>query len=598
MQKDMSNPICPPGSKAELAFKEFHEAWPIERLERMKLSEYSRAKESNPSSYRESLCYYLEERTPAGMGGHTAKKFGIWERADKSAAPKLGDIEMDADHCWDRALGTDKQQAFVKLRSMIVAAAKAARAGRLDDVEKIGLSRLLKWKVAFCYQDPANPTIVGCFKREALENSVDDEAKDLPMSVLLAKARLQPKPNESMVECGWRIYDQWKLSQELVVESQSGVEEPGQAYKSETAPENPVNRGRRQGTYPTDNPRAHFWLYSLPKPGSPGDMDELVSLGEMVNDFQPEKAYSDIKATDANTREWMAMAFAEAIQPGDVIVAHEPSSGHVRSIGIVTGEYSFDPSRSEHARHYRKVEWIPDSGRPNSSGGWAKKRLTSLNSGEEEWGWSGAMSDLMDNAGLPRPKSFTGTSWSALGDLKLSQASLTQAWASKGAKPVLRILCGPPGTGKTYNTADEVFRLCLESAPTKKRTPAMSELRMRGNIEFVTFHQNYDYADFVEGYRPSVTDGRMTYELRDGVLKRIARRAERHPNQPFVLIIDEINRGNLPKIFGELYFLLEYRDQAIDLMYSSDSAEPFSLPKNIFVIGTMKPFFVVRGVSM
>lgn len=75
--------------------------------------------------------------------------------------------------------------------------------------------------------------------------------------------------------------------------------------------------------------------------------------------------------------------------------------------------------------------------------------------------------------------------------------------------------------------------------------------------------------------------------MKAGPLRSLVDKAAENPEAAYVLIIDEINRGNLPKIFGELYFLLEYRDQAIDLMYSSDSAEPFSLPKNIFVIGTM-----------
>lgn len=70
--------------------------------------------------------------------------------------------------------------------------------------------------------------------------------------------------------------------------------------------------------------------------------------------------------------------------------------------------------------------------------------------------------------------------------------------------------------------------------------------------------------------------------------RRQVDKAAENPEAAYVLIIDEINRGNLAKIFGELYFLLEYRDEAIDLMYSSDRAETFSLPKNFFVIGTMQ----------
>ena len=99
------------------------------------------------------------------------------------------------------------------------------------------------------------------------------------------------------------------------------------------------------------------------------------------------------------------------------------------------------------------------------------------------------------------------------------------------------------------------------------------------------FHPSYAYEDFVQGYRPKTADGgQVAFELRDGPLLRIAERAEEHRDQKHYLIIDEINRGNISKVFGELYFLLEYRDRKMNLQYSD---EPFSLPPNLYIIGTM-----------
>ncbi len=85
----------------------------------------------------------------------------------------------------------------------------------------------------------------------------------------------------------------------------------------------------------------------------------------------------------------------------------------------------------------------------------------------------------------------------------------------------------------------------------------------------------------MEGFRPT-REGK--FEIQPGPLKRLAARATDAPNERFVLLIDEINRGNLAKVFGELYYLLEYRDENITLQYSRDT---FRLPKNIFLIGTM-----------
>ena len=131
------------------------------------------------------------------------------------------------------------------------------------------------------------------------------------------------------------------------------------------------------------------------------------------------------------------------------------------------------------------------------------------------------------------------------------------------------IFYGPPGTGKTYVAR----KLAAHLAGDKDR------------VHLVQFHPSYAYEDFVEGYRPvRLEGGAAGFTLREGPLKRIARRAGKAPGETFVLIIDEINRGNLAKVFGELYFLLEYRNERISLQYSDD---PFSLPENLWIIGTM-----------
>lgn len=127
------------------------------------------------------------------------------------------------------------------------------------------------------------------------------------------------------------------------------------------------------------------------------------------------------------------------------------------------------------------------------------------------------------------------------------------------------IFQGPPGTGKTF-VAREIARFYTSEDA----------------IEMVQFHPSYSYEDFIEGYRPTRESG--GFSLREGPLKRLALKAATKPEVRHFLIIDEINRGNLAKIFGELYFLLEYRKEQVSLQYSDD---PFSLPPNLRVIGTM-----------
>jgi 5-methylcytosine-specific restriction protein B len=132
------------------------------------------------------------------------------------------------------------------------------------------------------------------------------------------------------------------------------------------------------------------------------------------------------------------------------------------------------------------------------------------------------------------------------------------------------VLYGPPGTGKTF--------VARELAKYLSRDGGMTQT--------VQFHPSYSYEKFIEGYRPILSDGEMVYVLEAGPLVDLAVKARANQDRTFVLLIDEINRGNLPKIFGELLYLLEYRSDSVRLMYR-DADEPFELPPNLYLIGTM-----------
>lgn len=188
------------------------------------------------------------------------------------------------------------------------------------------------------------------------------------------------------------------------------------------------------------------------------------------------------------------------------------------------------------------------------------------------------------------------------------------------------ILQGPPGTGKTYQTVNHALAIIEKRPLTELAIEPRSVLRERfeeyqsaGRIQFLTFHQSYSYEDFVEGIKPSTIDGQISYGIEDGIFKKICSNAQnallqtineinREPKvnsilpstinntilskcDKYILIIDEINRGNIASIFGELITLLEVDKRAgqteamtTTLPYSKTS---FSIPPNLHIIGTM-----------
>ncbi|BDZ43173.1 hypothetical protein GCM10025865_24720 [Paraoerskovia sediminicola] len=132
------------------------------------------------------------------------------------------------------------------------------------------------------------------------------------------------------------------------------------------------------------------------------------------------------------------------------------------------------------------------------------------------------------------------------------------------------VFYGPPGTGKTYFAR----KLAEALVPDVERRPV------------VQFHPSTSYEDFFEGYRPETdADGAMTYRLQRGPLADLAARASDAPGRRHLMIIDEINRANLPKVLGEMLFLLEYRNTPVRTLYRPD--DPFELSKDIWFIGTM-----------
>lgn len=161
------------------------------------------------------------------------------------------------------------------------------------------------------------------------------------------------------------------------------------------------------------------------------------------------------------------------------------------------------------------------------------------------------------------------------------------------------IIYGAPGTGKTYSTAEYALAI-VENREVDTREKSDDErkdvmaaykaLIKKGQVVFTTFHQSYGYEEFIQGLRPDTTSDKMSFKTVDGVFKRIADTALNDADNNYVIIIDEINRANISKVFGELITLLEEDKRWGELNETSvtlQSGDQFAVPNNLYIVGTM-----------
>jgi 5-methylcytosine-specific restriction protein B len=295
---------------------------------------------------------------------------------------------------------------------------------------------------------------------------------------------------------------------------------------------------------------------------------------------QAEHDYAHLKYHEQKVKVDEIVSFVTRVSEGDVVVATSEAGVY---LGDITGLWEYTASEGGRSNLSRPVDWrnaeapldldqLPPPLPSRLQSGHTVVDLTSDLATIDALTGLGVDEDETptDASRAPRHTHLTAPSAEVAEDLLVDQSWIDEVVDLLNERRQL-IFYGPPGTGKTYIAR----RLA-------------SELVGLEQVKLVQFHPAYTYEDFFEGYRPvpGRGDGTLAFELKPGPLRQIVDRAVEHPDQAFVLIIDEINRANLAKVFGELYFLLEYRDQAVDLLYSSDD-EGFTLPTNLYLIGTM-----------
>jgi 5-methylcytosine-specific restriction enzyme B len=294
-----------------------------------------------------------------------------------------------------------------------------------------------------------------------------------------------------------------------------------------------------------------------------GDLSEYDSI-DQVRDRIAEETGKTNPVNDTLA----CWQFAHEMQPGDQVIVKR-GGGELLGWGVIQSEYRHEPARSEY-EHVRSVKWV-------KAGSWSLpsnrqitiKTLTEFTRWTE---WLFFAWELIHGGDTVEPQPPGRYTLDDAADGVFMELDALRDILDTFARRKNLILQGPPGVGKTFIA--------------RRLAYALINYRRPDQVQLVQFHQSYGYEDFVQGWRPAAGGG---FALQDGIFHRFAGRARSQPDSTFVLIIDEINRGNLSKVFGELLMLIESDkrspDYAVALTYSPDAQ--FYVPPNLHIIGLM-----------
>ena len=646
----MPLPLCG-DTTFQAQLEKFLARWPLAKLRTMTLAEYA------TYGSKDCFIYWLEVIAPGDTGG-VHFKYGVYGRdpaAEKSSNETYG---YDETYAWLAKLGTSAEEAFAKVKAGLLAIVEGAAKGELPSMAEPPLAPTVAWKVAFCYQDPAKPVATACFKEESLRAYAQRHGLSGQTIAELHRAVIERDAGQhNLFELGgvvWRNHapsnrSYWNYTYDFEGAADDGINDlptllaageircdwdTGETLAGLSPDE---DEGKRQaaallmaagdetnatGTQAAEDelkkrPALNFFKMGL-KVGAELTLvadptKKVVVTGERTvrHDGQDTslsdatRQLLDLPYYVAPTPRWthqgrklnelydeahprkvptqtalMCWLFAKHMRPGDLVFARKAKTQDYVA-GLIVGDYRHEPTR-QRFQHVRSVRWLTQ--KPV-----AVPKVHYL--------ITKAVTDITKFA------NETAILINALNiDMSQLPAPTPPESTAKPGTPTNVIFYGPPGTGKTYKTKEHAIRTCIgqDRYAENQAEGDFKRLLASGQVEFTTFHQSYDYADFVVGFKPETVGDTMVFKPKPGLLLRIARRARENPTQEYLLIMDEVNRGNISKIFGELITLIEPDKRAegdfplsITLpcacpgYLAGENHDQFSLPSNVHFLGTM-----------
>lgn len=329
-----------------------------------------------------------------------------------------------------------------------------------------------------------------------------------------------------------------------------------------------------------------------------GDLSGVSSIEELGEKYDQE--WPNAKPRSRGQNIGQIWRFFNDVQIGDYVIFAESDVFH---IGKVTSDYYYNPNEYEEQnvdyKNNRNVAWLKTN-IPRSE--LSQAFHLSLRTAMSIWtlnDYKAAVVALLNGTYV---KDLPLESDTSDADFEYNIKNCMEVNLSSRTRkkhPLNFIIYGAPGTGKTYSTAEYALAIIeyksreeanLEYLNRINLMNAYKKLIKEGQIVFTTFHQSYGYEEFIQGLRPETNAENLSFKKVDGIFKRIADVALNNPDKDYVIIIDEINRANISKVFGELITLIEEDKrwgEVNQTCVTLQSGDVFAVPNNLYIIGTM-----------
>lgn len=537
--------------EAEAERESFVERWPPDKWQTMTLEEYALG---GHERWKESFCYHIEfqARRIGSIKGGSARKLLIYKHASEPG------------WYFDPQYETE-EQAWEAIRGAFIHAFELAQMGefnQIDELEPLKSGSALRAKTIFIY-----------FPDELLpiysKSHIDHFAR------LLGR----PTTNWGSVAANRELLETIRSEDALRDFSHHEVARFLYWWADPRESRKIVKIAPGEG--------GRFWDecvrggYICVGWDEVGDLSKFGDKEEFRTEFGSHYTSTYSGNQSAVSKKANELWTLTDLEPGDLVVANKGTS-HILGVGTVQDPgYVWRPERQEY-KHTVDVEWDVSVARDiEPVRAWATVTVARLKADMYKRLLSGTAAVREGEVVIPADELFV------------------EIGAALGRKGQV-IIYGPPGTGKTYVARrfavwwlrqaqgasdseaipDDADLTSVESALS------VSHDNGPGPLTRVTFHPSYSYEDFVEGYKPVESGGGgLDLRLTEGTFLRVCRTAQEEPHQPYLIIIDEINRGNIPKIFGELITLLEKDKRGLQI--TLPSGRPFVVPPNVYLVGTM-----------